>query len=141
MNRGKNSKLSQFLQKDRKTVIVPLDHGTAIPVTGMESPAALIESLSPHVDGFVVNLGVAMACRDALDDKGVCLRIDCYKPVHGENPDEGCYRLYGPDEVEACGAHAMMNMLYPHHRNEAEIFRECAEAIAWLLGTAPTPPA
>ncbi|MCB1064538.1 MAG: hypothetical protein KDN20_16670 [Verrucomicrobiae bacterium] len=131
MTKAKN--LSQFLQSDGRTVIVPIDHGTAIPVPGMENTGKLIESLSPHADGFVVNLGVAQAFRDILDEKGVCLRTDCYKPVFGSNEDEGAYRLYGADEAAEVGAHAMMNMLYVHHRNEAEIFRECAELIAESL--------
>ncbi len=125
--------LSHFLQSDGRTVIVPIDHGTAIPVPGMENTGALIEVLKPSADGFVVNLGVAQAFRDTLDDKGVCLRTDCYKPAHGDNQDEGAYRLYGADEAAEVGAHAMMNMLYVHHRNEAEIFRECAELIAESL--------
>jgi DhnA family fructose-bisphosphate aldolase class Ia len=130
---SKASRLSCFLQSDGRTVIVPIDHGTAIPVPGLEDTGALIEALSPNADGFVVNLGVAQAFRDVLGDKGVCLRTDCYKPVFGENTDEGAYRLYGADEAEEVGAHAMMNMLYVHHRNEAEIFRECAELIAESL--------
>ena len=126
----KSQNLSHFLQEDGRTVIVPIDHGTAIPVPGMEDTGALIESLHPHADGFVVNLGVAQAFRDTIGEKGLCLRTDCYKPVFGENTDEGAYRLFGADEAGEVGAHAMMNMLYLHHRNEAEIFRECAELIA-----------
>jgi len=126
----KTKNLARFFQPDGKTVIVPIDHGTAIPVPGLENPAALIDSLNPFADGYVVNLGLASACRDVLAGKGICFRSDCYKPVHGENTDEGSYLLYGPDEAEAVGAHAMMNMLYLHHPNEAGIFRECAELIA-----------
>ncbi|MCB1085631.1 MAG: hypothetical protein KDM63_01175 [Verrucomicrobiae bacterium] len=127
---SKVRQLSHFLQSDHRTVIVPIDHGTAIPVPGLEDTGALIEALSPHADGFVVNLGVAQAFREVLGEKGVCLRTDCYKPSYGENVNEGAYRLYGADEAAEVGAQAMMNMLYLHHRNEAEIFRECAELIA-----------
>ena len=132
-NRAKN--LAHFLQSDGRTVILPIDHGTAIPVPGMENPVALVESTRDHVDGFVVNLGVAQACNaaEAFGDKGICLRTDCYKPTYPGNPDEGAYRLYGADEAEAVGAHAMMNMLYVHHSNEADNFRECAELIAESL--------
>lgn len=126
----KSQNLAHFLKDDGRTVIVPIDHGTAIPVPGMEDTGALLESLAPHADGFVVNLGVAQAFRDAIGEKGLCLRTDCYKPVHEDNTDEGAYRLYGADEAGEVGANAMMNMLYLHHRNEAEIFRECAELIA-----------
>lgn len=125
--------LARFLQSDGRTVILPIDHGTAIPVPGLEDPIALIEQLNPVVDGYVVNLGLAFAAAEALEGKGVCLRTDCYKPRYGENLDEGSYRLYGADEALTCGAHAMMNMLYTHHTNEAGIFREAAELIAESL--------
>ncbi len=52
--------LDHFLQSDGRTVILPIDHGTAIPVPGMPNPAGLIESVRDSVDGFVVNYGVAL---------------------------------------------------------------------------------
>ena len=125
--------LSQFLQSDGRTVILPIDHGTAIPVPGLENPAALIETLNPVVDAYVVNLGLAFSAFDQLEGKGVCLRTDCYKPRHGENLDEGSYRLYGADEALTVGAHGVMNMLYLHHPNEAGMFREVAELISECL--------
>ncbi len=131
MDRDQN--LAHFLQPDGRTVILPIDHGTAIPVPGLEDPTGLIERLNPVVDGYVVNLGLAFAAAEVLDGKGVCLRTDCYKPRFGENLDEGSYRLYGADEALTCGAHAMMNMLYTHHPNEAGIFREVAELIGESL--------
>ncbi len=133
MDREQN--LSQFLQSDGKTVILPLDHGTAIPVPGLEDPIGLIEALNPVVDGYVLNLGVAMAAADALEGKGLCLRTDCYKPRFGDNLDEGSYRLYGAEDALSVGAHAMMNMLYTHHSNESGIFREAAELISESLDT------
>lgn len=131
MDRDQN--LAQFFQPDGRTLILPIDHGTAIPVPGLEDPAGLIGRLNPHVDGYVVNLGVAFAAAEALDGKGICLRTDCYKPRFGDNLDEGSYRLYGADEALVCGAHAMMNMLYTNHSNEAGITREVAELIGESL--------
>jgi len=131
MDRSAN--LARFFSSDGRTVILPIDHGTAIPVPGLESPAAMIERTRDHVDGYVVNLGVARAATDVLAGKGICLRTDCYKPAHGNNLDEGAYRLFGMDEAEEVGAHAVMNMLYPHHANESGIFREAAELIGESL--------
>ncbi|MGK0189989.1 MAG: DhnA family fructose-bisphosphate aldolase class Ia [Verrucomicrobiales bacterium] len=122
--------LSRFLQDDGRTVIVPIDHGTAIPVPGLESPAELIDSLNPYADGYVVNLGAALGCSGALEGKGICLRTDIYKPPFGENPDHGSYLVYSMDEALEVGAHAVMNMCYPHHPNEPQMFRECAELIS-----------
>lgn len=131
----RESNLSRFFQSDGRTVILPIDHGTAIPVPGLEDPTGLIQSLNPVVDGYVVNLGIALSAAEAFEDKGVCLRTDCYKPVYGDNMDEGSYRIYGADEALSVGAHAMMNMLYSHHSNEVGITREVAELIGESLET------
>ena len=72
----RESNLSRFFQSDGRTVILPIDHGTAIPVPGLEDPIGLIEALNPIVDGYVVNLGIALAAADALEGKGICLRTD-----------------------------------------------------------------
>ena len=112
---------------------MPMDHGGAIPVPELDNPAAVIESLKPFVDGYVVNLGIAQACRDALSGKGICLRSDCYKPAYMDNEDTGPFRLYSPDEAAAVGAHAVMNMCYAHHPNESENIRECGELISECL--------
>jgi len=133
MERARN--LSQFFQNDGRTVILPIDHGTAIPVVGLDRPADLIEELNPHVDGYVVNLGVAVGAAAVLEDKGVCLRTDCYKPPHGDHIDEGSYRIFGADEACEVRANAMMNMLYLHHPNEADIFRDAGELIGESLET------
>ena len=130
----RTTNLSKFLQSDGRTVILPIDHGTIIPVPELD-PLSIIEELNPIVDGFVVNLGVATAAADLFGNKGVCLRTDCYKPVYGDNVDEGSYRLYGADEGLAVGANAMMNMLYSNHPNEADNTREVAELISESLET------
>lgn len=121
--------LSKFIQPDGRTVILPIDHGTAIPVPGLERPRELIALLHPYVDGFVTNLGLAFAAAELLEEKGLCLRTDCYKPRIGEQRDEGSYRLYGGEEALAVGANAMMNMLYSHHPSEASITRDVAQLV------------
>lgn len=131
----RESNLSRFFQSDGRTVILPIDHGTAIPVPGLEDPTGLIQALNPVVDGYVVNLGIALSAAEAFEGKGVCLRTDCYKPAYGDNMDEGSYRLYGADEALSVGANAMMNMLYSHHSNEVGITREVAELIGESLET------
>ena len=127
---SKSENLSQFFGEDGRTVILPIDHGTVIPVKGLEKPAELIGSLRESLDGFVVNLGIAIACKDALTGKGICLRTDGYKPTYPGNADMGSYRLFTADDAERVGAHAMMNMCYLHHPREADNFRECAAVIS-----------
>ncbi len=127
---SKTDNLGRFFKEDGKTVILPIDHGTVMPVPGMAKPGELIASVRESVDGFVVNLGVAEACREELTGKGVCLRTDGYKPTYPGNPDDGSYRLFTADDAESVGAHAMMNMCYLHHPRESDNFRECAAVIS-----------
>ena len=121
--------LRSFLRPDGRTVIVPIDHGTAIPVPGLESPGAVIEALKPWADGFVVNYGTARACRSQLADRAVCLRTDVYKPALPGHPDHGAWMTFGAADAVRCGAHGVMHMLYPHHPDEARQYREGARLI------------
>ena len=130
---SKADNLKAFFQEDGRTVILPIDHGTAIPVRGLEKPKELISLLKDAVDGFVVSLGVAQHCKSELAGKGVCLRTDCYKPTYPGNPDNGPTRLYTCDDALMIGAHAIMNMCYPHHPYEGRNFTDCADLISESL--------
>ena len=116
--------------KDGKTVILPIDHGTVIPVPELNNTGDLIEAVSPFVDGFVVNFGTARAFSDQLDGKGICFRTDVYKPSYQDNPDHGSYRAFTADDALSVGAHAVMNMCYTHHQSEDRIYRECASLVS-----------
>jgi len=122
--------LNSFFQEDGRAVILPIDHGTAIPVPQMARPGELIESVRDWVDGFVVNLGVARNCRKQLAGKGVCMRTDLYKPAVPGNPDPGPVRLFTAEDAASVGAHAVMNMFYLHHPHESDNARECATLIS-----------
>ena len=78
-------------------------------------------------------MGVALAAYEALEEKGTCLRTDCYKPPFLGNNDEGAFRVFGPDHAEMIGANAVMNMLYTHHSHEKEMFIETGELIGESL--------
>lgn len=122
--------LKNFLNPDRRTVIVPIDHGTAIPVAGLADTAGVIRALSPHADGFVVNYGVARALKDELKGKAICLRADVYKPANEGHVDYGAAMTYGAEEALRVGAHGVMSMLYPQHPNEHAMFKENARLIS-----------
>src|SRR5687768_11339345 len=121
--------LRPLMGPDGRIVIVPIDHGTAIPVPGLENPEALITSLSPWADIFVVNYGVARACRSALQERAICLRTDVYKPAGSGQPDHGAWMTFGAADAMRAGARCVMHMLYPHHPDEARQFRESARLI------------
>lgn len=115
--------------RDGKTVILPIDHGVAIPVPGLADPFSLIERVSPFVDGFVVNLGVALRMADVATGKGICLRTDVYN-VRTSGEGAGSISVFGVEEAEMVGANAVMNMLYPGGPNERINFQECADLIS-----------
>ena len=116
--------------KNGKTVILPIDHGTAIPVKGLESPDELINAVNPYVNGFVVNFGLARTCSDSLKGKGICFRTDIYKPPHEGNNDHGSYRVFTAEDGLSVGANAVMNMCYTNHPKEETIYRECAGLVS-----------
>ena len=61
MNQGKNRRLRRILQKDHKTIIVPMDHGVTIgPVQGITNMQHTIDQLiKGGVDAVLVHKGIA----------------------------------------------------------------------------------
>lgn len=113
-----------------RTLILPIDHGTAIPVPGLRDLCGLIASVNPFYDGYVLNYGGVRAAGSGAQGRGICLRTDVYKPGYGENSNRGSYQVYGATEAVRLGAHAVMNMLYVHHEEEDRIFAEAAALIS-----------
>ncbi len=122
-----------FHPATNRTVMIPIDHGTLLPVPGLEDTGAPIEALKPYCDGFIVNLGVARAFRHELAGKGVVLRTDTGNTcVENQNTD-GSFRIYGIEEARSVGAHALMNMTFPGHPREMANLIDCADLIAECL--------
>ena len=117
-----------------RTLILPMDHGTAIPVPGLRDLAGLMRSVNPWYDGYVLNLGGVRPGGAAAGGRGICFRTDVYKPAFGGNPNRGSYQVYGASEARRLGAHAVMNMLYVHHEEEDRLFAEAAALISECHG-------
>lgn len=114
--------------RDGRTVILPIDHGVAIPVPGLQNPFKLIEAVNPFVNCYVMNLGLALKTGDLTQGKGLCLRTDVYNTrTTGEGA--GSIAVYGVDTAELIGAHCVMNMLYPGAANENETIQNCADLV------------
>ena len=118
--------------RDGKTVILPIDHGVAIPVPGLENPFQLIEEVNPYVDGYVLNLGLALRTGDLLTGKGICLRTDVYN-TRTTGKGAGSINVYGLAEAEMVGATGVMNMLFPGSENEELITQNCADLVSESL--------
>src|SRR3972149_8816862 len=61
MNQGKKRRLKRILQKDNRTVIVPMDHGVSMgPIKGITNMQTIIDQLlKGGVDAVVVHKGIA----------------------------------------------------------------------------------
>lgn len=61
MNEGKTRRLKRIMQKDNKTVIVPMDHGVTIgPIQGIENMQQITNQLlKGNVDAILVHKGIA----------------------------------------------------------------------------------
>lgn len=129
MNRQENL---EAIVNNGKTVILPIDHGCAIPVPSLENPFQLIDQVNEFVDAYVMNLGVAMRAADSLAGKGIILRTDVYN-TRSTGEGAGSIGVYGVEEAEMVGANAVMNMLYPGSVNEKANFQECADLIRLSL--------
>ncbi len=119
-----------FHPATNRTVMIPIDHGTLLPVPGLEDTGALIEELKSYCDGFIVNLGVARAFKKELAGKGVVLRTDTGNTCVENSNADGSFRIYGIEEAKAVGAHALMNMTFPGHQREMANLIDCADLIA-----------
>ncbi len=113
-------------------MIIPMDHGTLVPVPGLGNGRDLIASLRGYTDGFILNYGLAKAAAAELEGRGVCLRVDCGNtciPKEGPFTPSGAYPIYGAEVAQGIGAQAIMNMCFPGHINEAQIIADAAAAV------------
>lgn len=136
MNAAAPKDFSRFFRSDTKrTILIPIDHGTLLPVPGLEDTRAVIERLKPYCEGFIVNLGMARAFADLLSDKGLVLRTDTGNTWIESANHDGSFRIYGIEEAKAVGAHGLMNMTFPGHPREMENLTDCASLISDCLTT------
>ena len=75
MNQGKKRRLKKILQKDNRTVIVPMDHGVSMgPIKGIANMQSIIDQLlKGGVDAVVLNKGIAK--RVEIDKAGLIVHL------------------------------------------------------------------
>lgn len=75
MNQGKKRRLKRILQKDNRTVIVPMDHGVSMgPIKGITNMQNIVNQLlEGGVDALVLNKGIAK--RVDLDNAGLIVHL------------------------------------------------------------------
>jgi fructose-bisphosphate aldolase/2-amino-3,7-dideoxy-D-threo-hept-6-ulosonate synthase len=75
MDQGKKRRLKRILQKDKRTVIVPIDHGVSMgPIKGITNMQNIVDQLlKGGVDAVVLNKGIAK--RIDLDNAGLIVHL------------------------------------------------------------------
>ncbi len=75
MDQGKKRRLKRILQKDNRTVIVPMDHGVSMgPIKGITNMQNVVDQLlQGGVDAIVLNKGIAK--RVNLDNAGLIVHL------------------------------------------------------------------
>jgi fructose-bisphosphate aldolase/2-amino-3,7-dideoxy-D-threo-hept-6-ulosonate synthase len=75
MQQGKKRRLKRILQKDNRTVIVPMDHGISMgPIKGITNMQIIVDQLlKGGVDAIVMNKGIAK--RVNLDNAGLIVHL------------------------------------------------------------------
>jgi len=76
MEWGMANRLSQIIQNDRHTLIMPVDHGYFQgPTRNLEEPRKTIEPLLPYSDALFITRGVLRHSVDPDNTKPVILRV------------------------------------------------------------------
>ena len=75
MEQGKKRRMKRILQKDNRTVIVPMDHGVSMgPIKGITNMQNIVDQLlKGGVDAMVINKGIAK--RINLDNAGLIVHL------------------------------------------------------------------
>ena len=120
----------QAIFRDGKTVVLAMDHAAFLPSPDLTHPGETIKQLHPHVDAFLVNLGVANTFRNELSGKAVLLRADTDNVFHEKHPDSIPALCYDASDAAAAGAHGLVAMCYTGHIRELEMRRNLASLIS-----------
>lgn len=76
MDWGMANRLSNIIQKDGRTMIMPVDHGYFQgPTRNLEEPRKTIEPLLHYCDALFITRGVLRSCVDPDNSKPVILRV------------------------------------------------------------------
>jgi fructose-bisphosphate aldolase/2-amino-3,7-dideoxy-D-threo-hept-6-ulosonate synthase len=105
MNEGKTRRLKKILQKDGRTVIVPMDHGVTIgPVAGIVNMQTITDQLvKGKVDAVLVHKGIAR--RIDVDGAGLIVMLSGASSL-GPNPN-GKVQVCSVQEAVRLGADAV----------------------------------
>ena len=124
MSGAKEVRMSRIFREDRKALVVAMDHGSFMPVSGFEKPKKTLELiLDGGADAIMTTFGIsqlygAMIAKNA----GLILRLDGGTTVLGPNP-ENISQLFSVEDALKVGADAVICMGYVGSDRENETMR------------------
>lgn len=123
-------RMNRLFQKDGRTVIVAVDHGTALQVLpGLSRTGEILEEIvRGGADAVLVNYGTALRYQKELTDTALIVRLDGGNSQLTGNP--GGKLIYRLEDALKIGADAVACMGFPGAPNEPETYKNIAELAA-----------
>lgn len=119
--------------------MVPIDHGTFIPVPALGDVGGVIAALAPYADAFIANMGIIKQCRESFGGKAILLRGDIYRShlaltsQAGGDGAQNMYYGYGIRDARHAGADGVIAMMFPGSPNEKDITQNCCRLVSEAL--------
>lgn len=139
VTRAFSSHAKSIFRDNGKTLVVPIDHGTFIPVPALGDAEKVIASLAPYADAFIANMGLVKHCHQAFGGKPILLRADIYRSHFAlsekVNDDDALNMYYGFGMADAMRVNAsgVISMMFPGNPNEKEITQNCCRLVSEAL--------
>ena len=137
---GKDVRISRILSAEKRSLIVPLDHGLPIgPIQGITNlRQTLTKILLAQPDGVLLTPGQVQVCRDLLlgrEAPAILIRVDWTNLFRSETNSEAYASICKPIDALAYGAEAVVTYLFSGYEdstvetdnitNVAKVAREC----------------
>lgn len=135
---GKEIRLSRILGEDKRTVIIPLDHGLeAGPIAGFEAAEATLRNvIDAGADAILTSYGVANRYPELFGQVGLILRVDGGVTLHSTDW-EGMGQLHTVEDAIRLGADAVVinGFLGGPHDTESlvRVGRIAGVCVAWQM--------
>ncbi|MCP8310378.1 MAG: 3-hydroxy-5-phosphonooxypentane-2,4-dione thiolase [Candidatus Methylarchaceae archaeon HK01M] len=129
MDWGMENRLSQLIQRDGRSLFLPIDHGYFQgPTHRLEEPGKTVEPLLPYADAIMLTRGVLRSCIDPTNTKPIILRVSGGTSVVGEDlSHEGI--TTSVNEAIRLNASAVSTSIFVGSKYEQETLMNLAELV------------
>jgi len=140
--KGKKNRLSRVLNpKTGRGLIIAMDHGMALgPMTGIEKPGKVFETLEPYTDAWLMTKGILTHVYEPHGQRGIILRASGGATIVGpdithEGPTASLEELLSLSaDAVACSAFIGSSNEHETLRDMLKIAEDCRRWQAPLVG-------